>query len=84
MKNAGGISASKYSQEACPEEKPKCTFEKQFFFCDKYNQALQFRERMIAIIIVTVKVQTLTKGKTGLFAVTLFLTLPETLKAVLK
>lgn len=39
---------------------------------------------MIAIRIVTVKVQTLTKGKTGLFAVTLFLTLPETLKAVLK
>lgn len=38
MQNAGGISASEHSQEACPEEKLKCTFKKQFFFlADKHN-----------------------------------------------
>lgn len=38
MQNAGGISSCEYSQETCPEENPKRTFKKQFFFfADKHN-----------------------------------------------
>jgi len=56
LQNAGGIASIHYSQQACQEEKPQCTFKTRFvLFVDKHNEAVQFRGRTAGIRIVTAK-----------------------------